>query len=84
MGGRPVSSDTEQLQSVSFSTTYTVLPESAAVVLGYDMTKTHYCMECGDRVGEASMANHARWHAHLPPKPKVPKDTNGRQAGGSS
>jgi hypothetical protein len=69
----------EWLTTITFSTTYIRLPEEVAIVVGYDFQQSHHCMECGDRVGAATMANHARWHAGLPPKPKAAKDTNGRR-----
>jgi hypothetical protein len=68
-----------QKTTIQFSTTYVMLPEHVAVVVGYDFQTSHHCMECGDRVGSASMANHARWHCGLPPKPKgraVPSSTS--------
>ena len=74
----------EKLDTVSFSTTYTVLPEAVALVVGYDMQASHHCMECGERVGGASMLNHARWHAGMAPKVKAPKGGQPAQPGGSS
>jgi hypothetical protein len=71
------------LDEVSFSTTYTVLSEEVAAVLGYRLAQRHFCMECGDKVGAGSMDNHARWHAGLPPKPKKGADGQPAEQGGS-
>jgi len=74
----------EKLTTVQFSTTYVQLPEAVAIVVGYDFQQSHHCMECGDRVGSASMANHARWHAGLPPKEKPKANGQPAKPGGSA
>jgi hypothetical protein len=72
------------LASVSFSTVYVRLPDMVADVVGFEMQASHHCMECGERVGGATMLDHARWHVDLPPKPKPPKNGQPAKPGGSS
>jgi hypothetical protein len=68
-----VSPNGERLTQIQFSTTYQLLPEEVALVVGYELQASHHCMECGERVGAGSMLNHARLHAGLAAKPKASK-----------
>lgn len=71
------------LAEVQVSLTFKRLTEEVAEIVGYSVAKAYYCMECGDKVGEGSLMNHARWHLGLPPKPKHRDKDQPAKPGGS-
>lgn len=59
-----------QLVRIDVSTVVEELEPRIAEILGYSFQTSHHCMECGERIGQQQLVNHARFHAGLPPKPR--------------
>jgi hypothetical protein len=57
--------------TLDVATTVRQLPDEVAEVVGYEFQTTHVCMDCGERIGNGSLVNHARQHLGLPPKKKA-------------